>query len=279
MNIALSTPEGVLTGMSSSAQCYPDYHTPGFEVRINVQLPEGMRETFRQAIERTDGNIIRPIDVHLRSGLAQAGLEAGHPSCTQVKMQGNAACITTMITDVNDLRRHPVLKMVRSMAQERHVQMMELLYLPDEAKTGEEMLPLLSGGSYKIRWQDIPSKKLRAALQGKSLRKTIKKHREFVRDPKVIGPDDFYLGQVFNPSSNGDLVVLSREIFDAQGASLPWSQLSAVRWQPKRSCHKPREVEVKPHKGSEPMPPERGYFKIERFTTYEHLYEEFAKWK
>ena len=113
---ALITDDGYVTAISSRPERHPLYGTDAYG--MNVEMPLRKEEqSLLELLQSADGEIGKFL-LHIRSFLAQLGVDAFYPETTQVRLAGGSADIRTLLTSLSEECGHRVIEEIRRMVAE-----------------------------------------------------------------------------------------------------------------------------------------------------------------
>lgn len=113
MASAMITSDGHAVHIGTETVQHPVYRTPSFELRAS--LPLTAQEALLYAhLQSQGGGVAR---FHIRSALAQLGLDAFHPATLDVRLTDGSLDILTLITSFNGEGGQRVIECMRGMIQ------------------------------------------------------------------------------------------------------------------------------------------------------------------
>lgn len=129
--LAHITQDGIATQLGSERLLHPAYGTDAYGLRVSLTLTPHESELYREFVERHTGEV----RWHVRSFMAQLGLDAFHPSSTSSRLQGDQLEIDTLLTNLNGEKGVRAIEMQRSLMQQGHEpRVMHAGLLPHAAK-------------------------------------------------------------------------------------------------------------------------------------------------
>lgn len=151
---AMITGDGAAMHIGTRQEAHPVYGTPSFGLR--ARLPMNAEEVA--LYEELTGNGTGFARLHIRSALAQLGLDAFHPSCTASRLHEGALVIESLITAFNGEVGYRVIDRMRELVSlDVPVRVMHAGLFPHVSRleTAEAVHALVSGGTLDINGADI----------------------------------------------------------------------------------------------------------------------------
>lgn len=151
---AMITGDGAAVHIGTRQEVHPVYGTPSFE--LHARLPLGTEEVaLYQELTAHGTGFAR---LHIRSALAQLGLDAFHPSCAASRLHEGELVIETLITAFNGETGYRVIDRMRELiASGASVRVMHAGLFPHVSRvaTAEDVRALVGGGELDINGADI----------------------------------------------------------------------------------------------------------------------------
>jgi len=154
MASAMITSDGHAVHIGTEATQHPIYGTPSFELRASLPLTEGEALLYGELQSQSSG-VTR---FHIRSALAQLGLDAFHPATVDVRFKDGGLDIITLITSFNGDRGQRVIECMRAMIQQaQKPRIMHAGLFPDATRVSSAALvaALVEQESLIINGSDI----------------------------------------------------------------------------------------------------------------------------
>lgn len=151
---ALITSDGKAMHIGNDTTVHPAYGTPSFELRAELVLTPEEAALYKELTEKGTG-VAR---LHIRSALAQLGVDAFHPAVLDMRLEGDTLVIETLITSFNGETGMAVIeRMRRLIAEQTFPRIMHAGLFPHVARVGsaEEVKALVADGSLRIGGTDI----------------------------------------------------------------------------------------------------------------------------
>lgn len=238
MKHAYITPEAGLQKMGSLVRPHPRYDTGAVSARLHCDIPRD-HVALADEILRQKTGIIR---THVRSALAQLGIQAFEDAYTTYELKGSTLVIDTLLTDLRAGRGSHTIAALYTLFRQHpkgHLRLAHTGLFPDEAKVKEISFPIQTG--YTIGKQFAPTE-IGDMLAG-SAREWIQRHRhEMPALPGTLDTGAFFLGGIDAKALNGHTVLIDPDA-EVDGAPSAVSHLHSHILQKGRS-HELRQVEL-----------------------------------
>ncbi len=122
--------DGHIVGMSAHTERHPVYKTEAVDCKFSVRFTLEQAGLAYELLRRFPGDI----SFSIRSALAQLGIDAFHPDCTETEIDGTSFITHTLITHLDEGRSEPVFNALRHVAgQGKQPSFSRVSLLPDQA--------------------------------------------------------------------------------------------------------------------------------------------------
>jgi hypothetical protein len=151
---AMVTEDGLAIYIGNDRTIHPFYKTVSFEMRVKLPLMPLEASLYRSLEDGSEG-VVR---LHIRSALAQLGVDAFHPSSVTMRLENDCLIIDTLITSFNGDTGLKVIERMRSLiADGRNPKVMHAGFFPHASRVSAEtdVHSAIHNGSLKIGTGDI----------------------------------------------------------------------------------------------------------------------------
>lgn len=246
MNHAYITPEATLEDLQH-LKPHPVFGTPSMHATFRIKLNNSAAQLAEEILKHRTGQI----RWHVRSALAQLGLEAFGDEYSECFLRGNRLIMDTHLTDLRVPDRSPTLEALRYLFHTKKKGSFRVAHaglFPDAARQGKVSFPIEA--AYRLD-RMFGHEEIEQMLSG-SARKWIEDHRYSVPVPETIDQGAYFLGGIDVRGHNGHTVLLD-PVVEVDGTESLLGQSQSPILQKKRSGSGYRQVEIK-HRGRKAVP-------------------------